>query len=287
MSDDKDPQRISDAADNCEVLRARLAKYQDAEGRPVVVVPEQAKEALDWIEDFIARCNGDDRGSCDSVNVLRTALESQAREIERLKSWKSEEMEVMTPLLDYARSVCTGPLGCSITEWLVSDHKRLAALKAQPSGVVLPEPDIRTGRGYPAYSVALVTKLFARLNSSPVSAGDDRETIRAVFLRNGFTIKEGQADLKPYVYAAADELMSIARAALSAPSHGEQVRHMVPAGWNVERGCSPSGYVLHSPGGSMIRVCDSGMGGIETAFAMFLKAMLAAAPSAGSQKEQE
>lgn len=69
----------------------------------------------------------------------------------------------------------------------------------------------------------------ARLNSSPVSAGDDRETIRAVFLRNGFTIKEGQADLKPYVYAAADELMSIARAALSAPSHSEQVRE----GWQL------------------------------------------------------
>ena len=55
-----------------------------------------------------------------------------------------------------------------------------------------------------------------------------------------------------------------------------ELRHMVPDGWNVERVCSPSGYVLHSPGGSMIRVCDSGMGGIETAFAMFLKALLAA-----------
>ena len=53
----------------------------------------------------------------------------------------------------------------------------------------------------------------------------------------------------------------------------------VPDGWRVERGYSPSGYVLHSPSGSMIRVCDSGGGGIETAFALFLKAMLAAAPS--------
>lgn len=34
MSDDKDPQRISDAADNCEVLRARLAKYEDDQGNP-------------------------------------------------------------------------------------------------------------------------------------------------------------------------------------------------------------------------------------------------------------
>ena len=54
----------------------------------------------------------------------------------------------------------------------------------------------------------------------------------------------------------------------------------VPGGWLVERGYSPSGYVLHSPSGSMVRVCDSGGGGIETAFALFLKAMLAAAPAA-------
>lgn len=68
-----------------------------------------------------------------------------------------------------------------------------------------------------------------------------------------------------------------ARAALkSAPV--QQVS--VPGGWRVERGYSPSGYVLHSPSGSMIRVCDSGGGGIETAFALFLKAMLYAAPAA-------
>ena len=29
-----DQQRIETAADNCEVLRARLAKYEDAEGNP-------------------------------------------------------------------------------------------------------------------------------------------------------------------------------------------------------------------------------------------------------------
>ena len=31
-------------------------------------------EALDWLDDFVARCNGDDRGSCDSVNIIRAAL---------------------------------------------------------------------------------------------------------------------------------------------------------------------------------------------------------------------
>ena len=76
----------------------------------------------------------------------------------------------------------------------------------------------------------------------------ERETIRAVFLRNGFTIKEGQTDLKPYVYAAAEELLSIARASWqrtqSAPvSQAERLplesleplKRPVPSGWAVKR----------------------------------------------------
>ena len=41
-------------------------------------------------------------------------------------------------------------------------------LEAKAQGVVMPEPDIKTGHGYPAYSVAAVTELFARLNAAPV-----------------------------------------------------------------------------------------------------------------------
>ncbi|WAG77027.1 hypothetical protein LMK08_16760 [Metapseudomonas furukawaii] len=37
----------------------------------------------------------------------------------------------------------------------------------------------------------------------------NRSVIRDVFLRNGFTIKEGQSDLKPYVYAAVEELLAL------------------------------------------------------------------------------
>lgn len=51
LADGKDPQRISDAAENCEVLRARLAKYEDADGNPIAqqpraVVPTALIEAL-------------------------------------------------------------------------------------------------------------------------------------------------------------------------------------------------------------------------------------------------
>lgn len=37
----------------------------------------------------------------------------------------------------------------------------------------------------------------------------NKDAIREVFMRNGFTIKEGQSDLKEYVYAAANELLAL------------------------------------------------------------------------------
>ncbi|PWU30125.1 hypothetical protein DK254_08360 [Pseudomonas sp. RW407] len=46
---------------------------------PVIGCPNQdeIQQALDEIDDFIARCNGDDRGSCGAVNLLRHALASR------------------------------------------------------------------------------------------------------------------------------------------------------------------------------------------------------------------
>ena len=98
------------------------------------------------------------------------------------------------------------------------------------------------------------SKLRALLTAQPQASAEqsapagERETIRAVFLRNGFTIKEGQTDLKPYVYAAAEELLSIARASWqrtqSAPGSEvervpleslEFVKRPVPSGWAVKR----------------------------------------------------
>lgn len=47
-------------------------------------------------------------------------------------------------------------------------HYAAPVSEAKAQGVVMPEPDIKTGHGYPAYSVAAVTELFARLNAAPV-----------------------------------------------------------------------------------------------------------------------
>jgi len=59
---------------------------------------------------------------------------------------------------------------------------------------------------------------------APLSAALDRNAIRAIFLQHGFTIKEGQTDLKPYVYEAADALIAQARAAQSGLNADEMAR---------------------------------------------------------------
>lgn len=55
-----------------------------------------------------------------------------------------------------------------------------------------------------------------------------RAQIREIFMRNGFTIKDGQADLKDYVYSAAEELVRAALAA-QAPAPLNQLPQIAAA----------------------------------------------------------
>ncbi len=50
----------------------------------------------------------------------------------------------------------------------------------------------------------------------------------------------------------------------------------VPKGWSIQRVFNPSGYTIQMPDGGFLRITDFGGGGVETAFAKFICAMLAA-----------
>ena len=166
-----DQHRIETAADNCEVLRARLAKYEDAEGRPVVT-----GERLQSVEELRAAAYGHPLGfRLAAMSEAADALESQAREIERLEAdlesandWDISQLKVIHAL-----------------------NEELAALKAQPSGVVQwPDADeimqMAFEEGQPSEDASgyyfeleefdlFIQRLMgevARLNSSPVSAGE-------------------------------------------------------------------------------------------------------------------
>ena len=191
--------------DACESLRARLAKYEDAEGRPVVAT----------------------------------------------------------------------------TPW--SEILQRAALKAQPSGVVLPERMALYGcDGKPTYETTAHNACLdevARLNSSPVSAGgvDERVAFEAQLNPHCRKRNEHGDYVVPEIQDRWDGWQ--ARAALSAPSHGEQVRE----GWQLVP-CQPTDAMVQA-------VLDSGMYHTPATARPILveeyKAMLAAAPSAASQEQGE
>ena len=63
----------------------------------------------------------------EMVNRLIAELRSMRAENAHLASWKAGHMEVMSPVLDYARSLKVAPLGGSVTHALIEDHKALRA----------------------------------------------------------------------------------------------------------------------------------------------------------------
>lgn len=71
--------------------------------------------------------------------------------------------------------------------------------------------------------------------TTPASASVQSEQdslIREVFLRNGFTIKDGHDDLKPYVYAAARELLALSQPAASQEApNWEGAEEWMPLAW--------------------------------------------------------
>lgn len=59
--------------------RALAAQPAGAQQPGSAYVAPGVFDALNWVDDFIARCNGDDRGACESVNVLRRAFASHGQ----------------------------------------------------------------------------------------------------------------------------------------------------------------------------------------------------------------
>lgn len=84
----KDQQRTETAADNCEVLRARLARYEDADGKPITTIAEQAME-IEKLEAGIPR--------------LQEQLYQQRKELTALKPQPSGVVDAQR-LLDWNRS---------------------------------------------------------------------------------------------------------------------------------------------------------------------------------------
>ena len=277
--------------DACESLRARLAKYEDAEGRPVVQLSAEAyQQAANCLyvlreigsmdaddisgddvdlrfEDGEGRDTGCDvsiveyaERSAVAIEALFAALESQAREIELVRDALDHIARTCTQSRTHTRRLRwinyranTALEGKPYDEKLLDLPKNgdqqaikaelkikalkaeLAALKAQPSGAVLPER--KTADDFREYhdeswrtelaevSNQLIDEV-ARLNSSPVSLNQCDGCRAGIPAENGM-----HAMGIPGGYA--DKMMCTAILYESAPSHGEQVREEWKTGFKL------------------------------------------------------
>lgn len=102
----------------CELIDAHSAGGVDERA---------AFEAIDWLDDFVARCNGDDRGSSESVNVVRQALQARAALTASAQRMPSVQItghldEVDAPVWEFinAEARKLGPLTGSIDSYGLS-----------------------------------------------------------------------------------------------------------------------------------------------------------------------
>lgn len=132
-----DQTRTELAADNCEVLRARLAKYEDAEGRPLQPAADLARRMDQAITDFTSgrACMHVPPFDTDVDIVLSeclklaNALESQTREIERLTQHVEQQDDAYALLsLDAGRKMDELERELAALKQPISDARPLDAM---------------------------------------------------------------------------------------------------------------------------------------------------------------
>lgn len=273
--------------DACESLRARLANYEDAEGRPVGLTHDQA-ELIGLVRDLALRSGKHAR---PLIHAAALGLESQAREIERLTHHIDQQ--------DDAYALLSLDAGRKMDEL----EQQIAALKAQPIAVVPARPTglsqgwnlVRQCDGFVIGHSAEEPEEQHKANALndgrvyvpflvPASAVvvDDRAAFEAAIeASSGMRPGNYSPDYDRYVSERLQgqyEGWKLARAlTASAPNHSEQVRQMVLeelltrcAEWCDKQ---PKQPWYGRTAGDMVRT--------------FMACQpLAAAPSAGSQKEQ-
>jgi len=122
-----------------------------------------------------------------------------------------------------------------------------------------------------AYALQAVEALTQALATTERKGPLSKDQIREVFLAHGFTVKDGQTDLKPYVYDAAYALIALVqpvteRKLAAAPDHNGapvpaspadmQVYDKIAAGYWTERKGEPVAWAVMN-GLSKYQVCGS------------------------------
>lgn len=269
-----DQQRIETAADNCEVLRARLAKYEDAEGNPIaqpsgVVLPERKQESPSWGYDMGGNY---DEGHADGFNACLD-------EVARLNSSPVSAGEYGDAYQGAREDLAIWKRRALEAESKIREQDQIIdnlgnALNDENGPTFMGEPVIRAGG------------VDERVAFEAAYSGEYGTPVSVLRL-----LREGDAYIEKPQHS--DRLNSSwwmwkqARACLSAPSHGEQVRE-VPEGepdWpdyhHNGMGCGLEDRGITDRYEAMQHGWDDAFERCVIAF----NDWLAAAPSAGSQEQ--
>ena len=151
------------AVENCELFRARIVELEE-KTRTAMGVGSGSGNLFVY-------------GDYDSIKAAQKIVIEREQLRAELAALKAQEP--VAELLRGQSAIGTW-FDLNVFDQTVPNGTKLYASpvsEAKAQGVVMPEPDIKTGHGYPAYSVAAVTELFARLNASHVqrvSVPDER-----------------------------------------------------------------------------------------------------------------
>jgi hypothetical protein len=304
MTSNSHPVQTQIAADNCEVLRARLAKYEDAEGNPISTIAEQARE-IERLRLNIAEYNEHERCYKPELAALKEGqdililardeqkrLANEYRELWSRVAVKAQPSGVVLDSVDEAASILRNMIDSIGVHGNYSQESTLlflnqalgcldevARLNSSPVSADLTASECACGDQYPANSYGAgfmaanngVCENCDAANSVSTGVVDERAAFEdAVRQHHQGDMRhlEARTDYGYYVHHI-QELWLIwqARAALSAPSHGEQVRE----GWQL---------VPVEPTDAMLEAGDKYIGTPAT-----YKAMLSACPSPAITKD--
>ncbi len=220
-----DQQRIETAADNCEVLRERLARYEDADGVPFakqpsgVVLPELNKSRERWAR-VDARVCAHNNSTAANMHLIQDAQ----KDIERLHR-ALDEVALLNSSPVSAGDPCDH-------EWIDDGQYLLVCTSCGAKE----DHDPRWRDMATAPRDGTMLRLLVEFTEHSTEDADQAPTIGANNFDNDGEDRwqfagwcwshdhfvEGKGEPVGWLP------MIEARAVFSAPSHGEQVRHMVP-----------------------------------------------------------
>lgn len=185
-----------------DIIAAKFAAGSELAAKLLATGDAQLIEGNYWGDTFWGVCNG--RGS-NMLGVILMARRAQLRENTEVFNLKAAYDEAL------GESNAAGFVGFTPAQTIKAQS--LMTMRACPKCAGVGTVPVLVGGGPDAHDEDVTcplcngTCVVNAVVKIPANPADYDALIRRVFMDNGFTVKEGQTDLKAYVFAAARALV--------------------------------------------------------------------------------